>query len=97
MRLQSQEDIEFLERSTKLEAATKEMVEAYREMEKGIDDEILCHYNGMRLHNAMEDLRALVIPGYEPKYQPNEDDDPIRLIENGEVTPEGEAFFNRIK
>lgn len=51
--------------------AVNEMVEAYGEMEKGIEDPILCHYNGLRLHNAMEDLRALVIPGYEPKYEPS--------------------------
>lgn len=51
--------------------AAKEMVEAYGEMEKGIDDLILCHYNGLRLHNAMEDLRALVLPGYEPRYEPS--------------------------
>jgi hypothetical protein len=51
--------------------AIKEMVEAYGEMEKGIEDPILCHYNGLRLHNAMEDLRALVTPGYKPNYEPN--------------------------
>lgn len=48
-----------------------EMVEAYGEMEKGIDDPILCHYNGTRLHNAMEDLRAMVLPDYTPKYEPS--------------------------
>jgi hypothetical protein len=53
--------------------AIKEMVEAYSEMEKGIEDAILCHYNGLRLHNAMEDLRALVIPDYKPKYEPSVD------------------------
>ena len=70
--------------------AAKEMVEAYGEMEKGIEDPILCHYNGLRLHNAMEDLRALVIPGYEPSYEPK----PECLIENGTETPAGESFFN---
>ena len=59
-----------------MEAAVKEMVEAYGEMEKGIEDEILCHYNGLRLHNAMEDLRALVLPGYIPDYRPSVDDEP---------------------
>lgn len=50
--------------------AIEEMAEAYGEFEKGIEDPILCHYNGLRLHNAMEDLRALVIPGYTPNYEP---------------------------
>ena len=56
--------------------AIKEMVEAYGEMEKGIEDPILCHYNGLRLHNAMEDLRALVIPGYKLNYEPNLEPEP---------------------
>ena len=71
-----------------METAVKEMVEAYGEMEKGIDDEILCHYNGIRLHNAMEDLRALVLPGYEPKYEPSlddESDDPRLDTEDGKA------------
>lgn len=54
--------------------AVAEMVEAYGEMERGIEDPILCHYNGLRLHNAMEDLRVLVLPGYEPRYEPTLDD-----------------------
>lgn len=59
-----------------LHGSIKEMVEAYGEMEKGIEDPILCHYNGLRLHNAMEDLRALVIPGYKLNYEPNLDPEP---------------------
>lgn len=55
--------------------AIKEMVEAYGEMEKNIEDPIMVHYIGLRLHNAMEDLRALVIPGYEKKYEPNVDEE----------------------
>src|SRR5512133_3055230 len=55
-------------------AAVTEMVEAYAAMQMGIEDPILCHYNGLRLHNAMEDLRVLVLPGYEPKYEPTLDD-----------------------
>ena len=69
------------------EAAT-EMVEAYGEMEKGIDDPILSHYCGIRLHNAMEDLRALVLPDYQPKYEPSlddESDDPRLDTEDGKA------------
>ena len=54
--------------------AVTEMVEAYGEMEKGIEDPILCHYNGLRLHNAMEDLRVLVLPDYTPRYEPSLED-----------------------
>lgn len=57
--------------SAKQGEAIREMVEAYGEMERGIEDPILCHYNGLRLHNAMEDLRALVILDYAPCYEPN--------------------------
>jgi len=70
--------------------AMAEIVEAYGEMEKGINDEILCHYNGIRLHNAMEGLRALVLDNYEPNYEPSldpEDMGETRLIEEDGVAP----------
>ena len=66
--------VEFETREERMEKAIKELVEAYGEMEKGIDDPVLCHYNSMRLHNAVEDQRALLTPGYSPRYMPSLDD-----------------------
>lgn len=67
--------VEFETREERVEKAVRELVEAYGEMEKGIDDPILCHYNSMRLHNAVEDQRVLVIEGYKPNYMPMLDDE----------------------
>jgi len=61
----------------RLHTAAKEMVEGYGEMEKHHEDPILAHYIGIRLHNAMEDLRALVLPDYTPKYEPSLDADDL--------------------
>lgn len=70
--LDSLEAMKWRELAEKQGKAIAEMVEAYGEMEKGIEDPILCHYNGIRLHNAMENLRVLVLPGYTAKYEPSE-------------------------
>lgn len=71
----ARENSELRSRIAELEAAMSELAEAYGEMEKGINDPILCHYNSMRLHNAVEDQRVLVVEGYVPNYMPVLDDE----------------------
>ena len=64
-----------------------EFVAAFEDMEKGI------RYNPVRLHNAIETLKALVLPGYGAQYRADEDepdpsDDP-ELNAAWERDPEG--------
>ena len=47
--------------------ASKEMVEAYKARVEGEGDPILEHYTEIRLAHALEELRAIVEPGYEPQ------------------------------